>query len=293
MMNKPLGIVIVGAAGRMGSILCRLVQASPELRLAGAVDRKDSLPELAGLDVPVAHDVAEILVKETGAVIIDFTAPEAALQTLAVAVGHGAPMVIGTTGFSAAQQEMLAQEAKKTPVLWSANMSVGINALYRMLPELARALGPAYDIEISEIHHGRKKDSPSGTALMLGEALAASRGWNLEESRISCRDGIIGERPTNQIGIQALRGGDVVGIHTVYFLGPGEIIEVKHQAESRENFAQGALRAAIWLSGRKPERLYSMQDVLDSSTVNNAGQTSLISGVCEARHPRCADRPAD
>ena len=140
-------------------------------------------------------------------------------------------------------------------------MSIGVNVLLKVLPELTRALGEKYDIEMVELHHNRKKDSPSGTALRLGECLAEARGWDLDDVRCSARDGIIGERPKAQIGIQAIRGGDVVGVHTVYFMGPGERIEVTHQAHSRETFAQGALRAAAWLCGQQPGRLYGMQDI--------------------------------
>lgn len=140
-------------------------------------------------------------------------------------------------------------------------MSIGVNVLCKILPELTRALGDAYDIEMVELHHNRKKDSPSGTALTLGECLAEARGWQLNDVRCSARDGIIGERPKAQIGIQAIRGGDVVGVHTVYFMGPGERIEVTHQAHSRDTFAQGALRAAAWLAGQKPGKLYGMRDM--------------------------------
>ncbi|MBD5641818.1 MAG: 4-hydroxy-tetrahydrodipicolinate reductase [Desulfovibrio sp.] len=262
MANKPLGIVVLGAAGRMGKTICNLASAEPGFELAGAVDRSDALAGLESLDVPVSHKLEAILNGRRDVVAIDFTSPQATLENLAAATEYDCPVVIGTTGFSEAQKRELEQYAEKIPCLWSANMSIGVNVLMRLLPGLASALGPAYDIEMSEIHHRHKKDAPSGTALMLGEALAKSRGWDLAETRISCRDGLIGARPEKQIGIQAIRGGDVVGIHTVYFLGPGETIELRHQAESRENFGQGALRAAKWLSGQKPGRLYSMQDVI-------------------------------
>lgn len=264
-MDKALGIVVVGAAGRMGKMISELARSEPGFELAGAVDRKDALASLANLGSPVSEDLGVLLAERNEAVIIDFTAPQATMRTIEIAAAHATPIVIGTTGFSEKQKEQLNKFAKKTPCLWSSNMSIGVNVLMDILPRLAAVLGPAYDIEMSEIHHRKKKDAPSGTALMLGEALAKSRGWDPSATRISCRDGLIGERPDKQIGIQALRGGDVVGIHTVYFLGPGEIIEVKHQAESRVNFAQGALRAARWLKGQKPGRLYSMQDVINKA----------------------------
>lgn len=261
-MSEPLGIVVLGANGRMGRTISRLAQEEPAFRLAGAVDVKDALPQLKSLGVPVSDDVSEMIAAAPDVVIIDFTAPEATLKTLAAAARCSTPMVIGTTGFIQAQKDVLAGFANEIPLLVSANMSIGVNVLMALLPELAKALGSQYDIEMAEIHHRKKKDSPSGTALMLAEGLAAAKGWRLEESRLSCRDGIIGERPERQIGVQALRGGDVVGIHTTYFLGPGEMIEVKHVAESRENFAQGALRAAQWLHNQPAGRLYSMQDVI-------------------------------
>lgn len=260
-MSESTGIIVLGANGRMGQEICRLAATEPEFHLAGAVDIKNTLSELASLGCPVSDEPAELLAAEPGSVLVDFTAPEAALKAVAAAARFQAPMVIGTTGFSAAQLDVLRGFANETPLLWSSNMSVGVNVLRELLPALATALGPAYDIEIAEIHHRKKKDAPSGTALMLADALAEARGWNRESLNFS-RSGITGARPEQEIGVMALRGGDVVGIHTVYFMGPGEIIEVKHQAESRANFAQGALRAAAWLKGRPAGRLYSMRDVI-------------------------------
>lgn len=262
-MEEKTRIVIIGAAGRMGRTIRRLAEEEGNFVVAGLVDREESLAGLQEGAIPVGRSLEVLGTQVAGAVAIDFTAPEASMATAAMAAALGVPLVIGTTGFSEAQKAQLRELAQKTPLFWSANMSVGINVLMRLLPELARALGPAYDMEMVEIHHGRKKDAPSGTALALGEKLAEARGWDLPEVRCSARDGIIGARPHKEIGIQAVRGGDVVGVHTVYFLGPGERIEVTHQAHSRENFAGGALRAARWLSGRKPGKLYSMEDTFD------------------------------
>ena len=183
------------------------------------------------------------------------------MHSAAVAAECGVPLVIGTTGLSAGQKEDLGRLAERTPLFWAPNMSIGVTVLARLLPQLTKALGEDYDADIVEIHHCRKKDAPSGTALRLGEAVAQARDWELEDVRCSARDGIIGPRPKRQIGIQAVRGGDVVGVHTVYFMGPGECIEVTHRAESRENFAGGALRAARWLVQQKPGRLYTMDDM--------------------------------
>lgn len=261
--EEKISIIIVGAAGRMGSTVRRLAEEEGNFIIAGLVDREESLASLRDYGSPVARRLDELAVENCGAVAIDFTAPEVSIETARTAVARKIPLVIGTTGFSEAQKAQLHEFAQKTPLFWSANMSVGVNVLLRLLPELARALGQSYDMEMVEIHHGRKKDAPSGTALALGERLADARGWALPDVRCSARDGIIGARPHKEIGIQAVRGGDVVGVHTVYFLGPGERIEVTHQAHSRENFAGGALRAARWLASRKPGQLYSMEDIFD------------------------------
>ncbi|MCL1939810.1 MAG: 4-hydroxy-tetrahydrodipicolinate reductase [Desulfovibrionaceae bacterium] len=255
-------VIVMGAAGRMGAILTRLVRESDDLQLAGVVERKEKATELSNLGCPVATDIASLLDTLPKAVIIDFTAPVVSLATARAAARTGAAHVIGTTGLSAEERAELEGLAVKTPLFWSPNMSVGVNVLLKVLPELTRLLGDDYDVELAEIHHNKKKDSPSGTAMRLAECLAEAKAWNLEESACYCRHGIIGERPKQEIGIQALRGGDVVGVHTVYYFGPGERIEVTHQAHSRENFANGALRAVRWLHGAAPGRLYSMQDVL-------------------------------
>lgn len=265
-MSKDVSVIVVGAGGRMGQELTRLVLSEADLHLAAAVDRQESLPDLEHLGCPVVQTVAESLAVAPAAVVVDFSSPTFSMEGARIATEAGAPMVIGTTGLDSRQKEELALLAEKTPLLWSANMSIGVNVLLRILPELARALGPAYDMEMVEIHHKRKKDAPSGTALMLGEALAGARGWDLADVRVSGRDGLIGERKSAEIGVQALRGGDVVGIHTTWFLGPGENIQVTHQAESRSNFAQGALRAARWLKNMPAGRLYSMQDVVGQSS---------------------------
>lgn len=255
-------IVVMGAAGRMGALIARLAKENEGMALAGVVDRPERIPEISGFGCAASASLENILKEEAPCLVIDFTSPDAALNSARTAAARQVPLVIGTTGFSESQKEELVGLAKQTPILWSANMSIGVNVLMRFLPELARSLGPGYDIEIVEIHHRNKKDAPSGTALMLGESLAKARGWSLANVRQSCRDGISGARPDEEIGIMSVRGGDVVGVHSAYFMGPGEVIEVKHRAESRENFARGALRAACWLAGRKPGKLYSMQDVI-------------------------------
>lgn len=252
-------IVIMGAAGRMGKTLVELVQADARLHLAAVLERADTPP--MPYDCVQGTDPAAVLAQVAGAVVVDFTAPEASMHTARAAAACANPVVIGTTGFSDAQKHELADIATKIPVFMSPNMSVGVNVLLRVLPELTRLLGDDYDVEMVELHHNRKKDSPSGTALGLANCLAEAKGWNLPEVACYHREGIIGERPKVQIGVQTVRGGDVVGVHTVYFMGPGERIEVTHQAHSRSTFAQGALRAAAWLAGQKPGKIYGMTDV--------------------------------
>ena len=255
-----VSIVITGAAGRMGSTIAGLVEKDPELNLAAVVERPQCMPEDHRFVCTAGTSLDEVLPQVPGAVIIDFTAPEASVQAAKAAARHGNPMVCGTTGLTDAQQAEMAESAKSVPLFWTPNMSIGINVLFEILPELVRMLGDTYDLEMVELHHNKKKDAPSGTALKLAQCLAEARNWDIKEKACCCREGIIGERPKEEIGIQTIRGGDVVGVHTVYFMGPGERIEVTHQAHTRENFAQGAIRAAKWLSSQPAGKLYSMAD---------------------------------
>lgn len=259
-----LSLIVMGASGRMGTSVAALAreQGIPIAAMLERPDRVDALKNIASQNCLVGSDAEQLFPQASGAVVIDFTAPEASLHTARVAAKCGNPVVIGTTGFSADQRAELENLARTARLFWSPNMSVGINVLLEVLPQLTRMLGPDYDLEMVELHHNRKKDSPSGTALRLAESLAEARDWKLEDVARYHREGIIGERPKREIGIQTVRGGDVVGVHTVYFMGHGERIEVTHQAHSRENFAQGALRAARWLAECEPGRLYSMSDVL-------------------------------
>lgn len=252
----------MGAAGRMGSTITRLVREDAELTLAGRVEQAERLGSLDAVQGCVdGSDVDSVLSRVENAVIIDFTSPQTSLATARAAVRHKARHVAGTTGFTREELAELRELAVKTPIFWSANMSVGVSVLARILPELARLLGDGYDMEMVEIHHNKKKDAPSGTAIRLAEAMASARDWDLKDVACFHREGITGERPHREIGMQSLRGGDVVGVHTAYFFGQGERIEVTHQAHSRENFAQGALRAARWLTGREAGKLYSMEDM--------------------------------
>jgi 4-hydroxy-tetrahydrodipicolinate reductase len=259
-MNIP--VIIMGAKGRMGSTLARLALESDQFSLQGVVERPEFSSGLETLGCPVANDLVDLLPACPGAVVIDFTAPEVSLASARKASKTGNPVVIGTTGLNPEQLAELETLARTIPIFWSPNMSIGVNALVRILPLLERILGEAYDMEITEIHHHHKKDAPSGTAVKLAQVLAQSRGWSMDEVGNYGRQGLVGARPQQELGVHALRGGDVVGDHTVYFFGPGERIELTHRAHSRENFARGALRAAAWLSTQKPGRLYSMGQLL-------------------------------
>lgn len=257
-----LKIIVTGVNGRMGSTIAGLVQANSSMKLAGVVERADRLAGLEKYSCAFGDDLSQILSGIDHCVVIDFTSPEASMNTAAICVKHRAAAVMGTTGFSSDQLRHLEKLARETSLFWAPNMSVGINVLLKVLPQLLDLLGGKYDLEIMEIHHRFKKDAPSGTALKLAQVLAGTRGLKLDESGVFMRKGIIGERKEKELGIQALRGGDVVGDHTVYFLGPGERIEVTHRAHSRETFAQGAIRAAGWISRQKAGRLYTMADML-------------------------------
>lgn len=255
-------IIILGAAGRMGATLTRLVLEDPDLRLAGVVERPQSATALNRYECVKGVSVEEVFARLPGAVVIDFSSPDASVATAHAAARLGNPAVIGTTGLTAEHMKELGQAAKHVPLFWAPNMSVGVNVLLAVLPELVRKLGAAYDLEIVEIHHNKKVDAPSGTALKLGQCLAEARNVALDTVRKCCREGLVGARPQGEIGLQTVRGGDVVGDHTVYFLGPGERIEVTHRAHSRETFAHGALRAAKWLKDRPAGKLYGMADLL-------------------------------
>ncbi|MBN2140930.1 MAG: 4-hydroxy-tetrahydrodipicolinate reductase [Desulfovibrionaceae bacterium] len=260
-MDNVCEVIVMGAQGRMGSTLAGLVKADPDLNLAAAVERPEKVGGLETLGCVVTSDLDSILPRKAGAVIIDFTAPGASVGMVRVARRHGNPAVIGTTGLDSQQLAELEDAARDIPLFWAPNMSVGVNVLLQVLPDLVQKLGEAYDLEMVEMHHNKKADAPSGTAIKLAQCLARARGLDYDKARKYCREGIIGPRTSGEIGVQTLRGGDVVGEHTVYFLGPGERIEVTHRAHSRQTFAQGALRAAKWLKGQKPGRLYGMSDL--------------------------------
>jgi 4-hydroxy-tetrahydrodipicolinate reductase len=264
-MAPATRIAVIGAAGRMGRAIIRTIAETPAARLVAAVDRGGH-PDL-GADAGTLAGVGALGVKlQTDApreadVWIDFSAPAATVANARAAASAGAAVVIGTTGLSATDKDAIAASARAVPIVLAPNMSVGVNVLLRLVADAARALGPSYDLEIVEAHHRHKRDAPSGTALRLAEALAEATGRNLAATARYARQGDVGPRTAEEIGIQTIRGGDVVGDHTVFFLGTGERIELTHRASSRDTFAQGAVRAALWLPGRSP-RVYEMKDVL-------------------------------
>lgn len=263
-----IGVVVIGAAGRMGCRLVSLIKDSTTLTLAGALEvqghgalGKDA-GEVSGsgyAGVPITDDLSALL--ERGEVIIDFSAPDATIAHLRIAARHRRAMVIGTTGFSAPQSDELRSLANLIPCVCSPNMSVGINLICKVIGEMAKTLGDDYDIEVIEAHHRLKKDAPSGTALKIAEVLATAVNRDLNQVGVYARKGLIGERSKDEIGIQTVRAGDIVGDHTVLFGGMGERIEITHRASSRDTFARGALRAAGWVAHRPPG-LYDMMDVL-------------------------------
>ena len=260
-------IAVLGAAGKMGRAILRATLDEAGAQVAVAVERPGS-PEL-GQDVGALVGAAATGVATRSDlprageadVWIDFSAPSAAAGNATAAAAAGAALVVGTTGLAAADKEIIAAAARKVAVVFSPNMSVGVNVLLELVAQAARVLGPAYDIEIVEAHHRMKRDAPSGTALRLAEAVAEATGRDLGKTARYERHGDVGPRTSQEIGMQTIRGGDVVGDHTVFFLGLGDRVEITHRASSRETFARGAVRAALWLSGR-PAGLFDMRDVL-------------------------------
>ncbi len=261
-------IAVSGVSGRMGRALIEACHRGSGTRLAAALDRPGSpmlgqdAGELAGLGrlgVAVRDDLNAVL--NDFDVLVDFTRPEASLGYIEACRKAGKKMVIGTTGFDTAGKEAIARAAKEMAVVFAPNMSVGVNLSLKLLELAARVLGDEADIEIIEAHHRHKVDAPSGTALRMGEVVAAALGRDLKDCAVYGREGVTGERHRSTIGFSTVRGGDIVGDHTVLFAGDGERMEITHKASSRMTFAKGALRAALWLKDRKTG-LYDMQDVL-------------------------------
>jgi 4-hydroxy-tetrahydrodipicolinate reductase len=262
-----VNVVVAGAAGRMGTQIVKLVRATPGLALSGAVDRPGPatgadagvLAGLGPIGVAVGDDLGKALAGAN--VLVDFTSHEASARNAEVCAEHGIAAVVGSTGFAPETRARVAAAARRVPIVLSPNMAVGMNVLFGLVRQAAKVLGDGYDVEIVEIHHKLKKDAPSGTAMELARVAAAALGRDPAKDILTERSGMIGERPPGQIGVQTLRGGDVVGEHTVLFCGQGERLELTHRAASREQFARGAIRAVQWVAGR-PAGLYDMADVL-------------------------------
>lgn len=261
-------IAVMGAAGRMGKILIEAVGQADGARLTAAIDRPDS--SLIGADageLTALGKIGVILTGDLGAVqdqfdvLIDFTHPSVTLKNLEICRQAGKAMVIGTTGFSPEEKQLLVEAAKQIPIVFAANYSVGVNLCLKLLDTAARVLGDEVDIEIIEAHHRHKVDAPSGTALRMGEVVAGALGRDLQKVAVYGREGQAGARQRETIGFATVRAGDVVGDHTVLFAAEGERVEITHKASSRMTFAKGAVRAAQWLQNQ-PAGLYDMQDVL-------------------------------
>lgn len=259
-------VAINGAAGRMGRNLLAACLEHPELEVSAALEHSGQAAlgqdagVLAGGD-PIGVVVTDDVAAARFDVVIDFTRPEGTLAMITHCLERQVPIVIGTTGLSPEQRAEVATAGHYIPVLIAPNTGVGINLLSGLVEQAARALGPEYDAEVIEAHHRHKVDAPSGTALYLGEAIATGRGEKLADRAVYAREGHTGERGTGEIGFSTIRGGDIVGEHTVLFAGPGERIEITHRASSRMLFARGAVRAAAWMAAQRPG-LYDMQDVL-------------------------------
>ena len=260
-------VAVAGVSGRMGQMLIEAVRASGDCQLAGALDVAAS-PAIGTDAVAFAGQVSGIVVTAdpraglSGAdVLIDFTRPEGTLAHLKVCRAMGVNMVIGTTGFSETQKKLVADAAKDIAIVMAPNMSVGVNVTLKLLEMAARALATGYDIEIIEAHHRHKVDAPSGTALKMGEVIAQALGRDLKDCAVVAREGMTGERDPSSIGFASIRGGDIVGDHTVLFAGTGERVEITHRSATRATYAQGSLRAVRFLKG-KTTGLFDMFDVL-------------------------------
>jgi 4-hydroxy-tetrahydrodipicolinate reductase len=261
-------VAVSGAAGRMGKRVLALAHEHPEIQVVGAVESPshpaigNDAGEVAGIGrigLPVMSDVLGAF--EKCDVMIEFSIPEVSVEHVEAAAGLGKAIVIGTTGFSDEQKKRLQDAGSRTRCLVAPNMSMGVNLLFKLAERVALALGSEYDVEIVEAHHKMKKDAPSGTANKLAEIVASALKRNLRDVGVYGRKGIVGERTAEEIGVLALRAGDIVGEHTVMFVTNGERIELTHRAHNRDAFAKGAVQAALWLVGR-PNGVYDMQDVL-------------------------------
>lgn len=260
--------IVLGVGGRMGNRIAHWLVATEGIELVAAVEGKGhsvvdkDVGETLGqskMGVTIVDNLEKVV--NDGDVLIDFTHHEATVMNMALAADQGKAMVIGTTGFSAGELQVIHELSRKIPCVLAPNMSVGVNVMFKVLKDVAKILGNDYDIEIIEAHHNQKKDAPSGTAMKMAQIIADALERDLDQEAVYTRKGMIGERKKSEIGIQTIRGGDIVGEHDVMFVTSGERLEFIHRAHSRDNFARGAVRAAKWVVKQKPG-VYDMQDVL-------------------------------
>ena len=266
--NKTIKVGVIGAGGRMGRMLIEAVQDNAQTILSAAIERQGSslvgadageVAAIGHLDVPIVDDLKTVV--NDIDVLIDFSLPDATEQNMQICADHGVAMVIGTTGFNAQQEQVLATASEKVAIVYAGNYSTGVNLSLKLLGMAAKAFGNDADVEVIEAHHKHKIDAPSGTAYMMAEAVAEARGQNLKDVAVYGREGQTGEREAGTIGIHAIRGGEIIGDHTVMFIADGEVVEITHRARARMTFAAGAVRAATWIIQQEVGQ-YNMQDVL-------------------------------
>ena len=266
--KETIKVGVIGAGGRMGRMLVEAVQDNPQTTLSAAIERQGSslvgadageVAAISRLDVQIVDNLAAVI--NDIDVLIDFSLPDATEKNMQICAEHNVAMVIGTTGFNKQQEQVLAIASEQVAIVYAGNYSTGVNLSLKLLGMAAKAFGTEADVEIIEAHHKHKIDAPSGTAFMMAEAVANARGQDLKDVAVYGREGQTGERETGTIGIHAIRGGEIVGDHTVMFIADGEVVEITHRARERMTFAAGAVRAATWIVQQSAGQ-YNMQDVL-------------------------------
>ena len=266
--RQSINVGVIGAGGRMGRMLIEAVQENPQTTLNAAIERQGSslvgadageVAAIGRLDVQIVDDLKAVI--NDIDVLIDFSLPDATEQNMQICAANKVAMVIGTTGFNEQQEQVLAEASKQIAIVYAGNYSTGVNLSLKLLGMAAKAFGSDADVEVIEAHHKHKIDAPSGTAYMMAEAVAEARGQNLKDVAVYGREGQTGERKAGSIGIHAIRGGEIIGDHTVMFIADGEVVEITHRARARMTFAAGAVRAATWVIKQEVGQ-YNMQDVL-------------------------------
>lgn len=266
--NEIINIGVIGAGGRMGRMLIEAVQDNPQTTLSAAIERQGSslvgadageVAAIERLNIKIVDDLVAVI--DDIDVLVDFSLPDATEQNMQTCAEHKVAMVIGTTGFNEQQEQVLTEASKHIPIVYAGNYSTGVNLSLKLLAMAAKAFGDEADVEVIEAHHKHKIDAPSGTAYMMAEAVAEARGQDLKEVAIYGREGQTGAREKGTIGIHAIRGGEIIGDHTVMFIADGEVVEITHRARARMTFAAGAVRATTWIVQQKAGQ-YNMQDVL-------------------------------